>query len=160
MLAITPISIRQANDFIREYHRHHGPVIGAKFALAASDADGRVRGVALVGRPVARHYDNGFTLEVNRCCTDGARNACSMLYAAAWRVAREMGYRRLITYTLQIEGGASLRAAGWQLIGERRQRSWNMPGRPRVESPQTGQKYLWEVADRDRLVPSRESPGT
>jgi hypothetical protein len=144
-LAITPITIREANQYVRTYHRHHGPVTGAKFALAVSDESG-VRGVALVGRPVARHYDDNWTLEVNRCCTDGVTNGCSMLYAAAWRAARAMGYRRLITYTLQSESGASLRGAGWKIIGERMQRSWDMPSRPRVESPNTGQKYLWEIA--------------
>lgn len=142
-LGITPVTIREANNYVQDHHRHYGPVAGAKFAIAISDENG-VRGVALIGRPVARHYDDGFTLEVNRCCTDGVKNGCSMLYAAAWRAAKAMGYRRLITYTLQTEGGASLRAVGWNIIGERKQRSWNMPGRPRVESPSTGQKFLWE----------------
>ena len=115
-MIVTPITIREANAYVSAIHRHHGPVAGAKFAIAISDISG-VRGVALVGRPVARHYDDGWTLEVNRCCTDGVKNGCSMLYGAAWRVARHMGYRRLITYTLQAESGASLRAVGWKVIG-------------------------------------------
>lgn len=94
MLEITPITIKEANAFIEEHHRHHRPVPGAKFALAVSDGCS-VRGVAIVGRPVARGNDNGWTLEVNRVCTDGARNACSMLYGAAWRAAKAMGYKRL-----------------------------------------------------------------
>ena len=107
-LTITPISLAEANAFVHEYHRHHDPVPGAKFCIACSDDSG-VRGVAIVGRPVARMLDDGWTLEVNRCCTDGARNACSILYGAAWRAARALGYRKLITYTLPEEGGASLR---------------------------------------------------
>jgi hypothetical protein len=144
-LTITPINISEANHFVLARHRHHGPVVGAKFAIGVSDSSCAIRGVALVGRPVARLYDDGWTLEVNRLCTDGTPNACSMLYAAAWRAARAMGYRRLITYTLISEGGTSLRAAGWKVIGERRQRSWDMPSRPRIAAPPTGQKYLWEV---------------
>ena len=117
-LRITPINLDEANAFVAAHHRHHKPVPGAKFCIAASDETDVVRGVAIVGRPVARMSDNGLTLEVNRCCTDGARNACSLLYGAAWRAARALGYLRLITYTLPEEGGASLRATGWRLIGE------------------------------------------
>ena len=146
-LEITPISLDEANAFVELHHRHHKPVPGAKFCLAVSD-DGTVRGVAIVGRPVARMSDDGFTLEVNRCCTDGARNACSMLYGAAWRAARALGFRRLITYTLPEEGGASLRGAGWKLIGLRGGGNWNRDSRPRVDTAEAlqGQKSLWEAA--------------
>jgi hypothetical protein len=111
-----------------------------------SDADGKVRGVAMIGRPVARGNDNGWTLEVNRVATDGARNACSMLYGAAWRAAKALGYRRLITYTLPEEGGASLRAAGYKLIGERGGGSWSCPSRPRVDTAPLQAKLMWEAA--------------
>lgn len=146
-LRVTPITLREANAYVALHHRHHKPVPGAKFALAVSDAD-VVRGVAIVGRPVARLSDDGLTLEVNRCCTDGARNACSMLYGAAWRAAKAMGYQRLVTYTLPEEGGASLRAAGWTLIGKRGGGNWNVPSRPRVDTAEAlrGQKLLWEAA--------------
>lgn len=147
-LTITPINLDEANAFVAAHHRHHKPVPGAKFCVAVSDADGKVRGVAIVGRPVARHFDNGWTLEVNRCCTDGARNACSILYGAAWRAARALGYRRLITYTMPQEGGASLRGAGFHLVGERRSGNWNVPSRPRIDTAEIlrGQKLLWEAA--------------
>ena len=145
MLEITPITIREANRFVDDLHRHHDPVIGAKFALAVSDGE-RVRGVALVGRPCARGNQDGWTLEVNRCCTDGAPNACSMLYAAAWRAAKAMGYRRLITYTLPTEGGASLRGAGWVEIGRRGGGSWSTKARPRVDTHPLQKKLLWEAA--------------
>ncbi len=123
-LMVTPIDFAEANAFVSAHHRHHNPVVGMKFCLAVSDEHG-VHGVALVGRPVARGSDNGYTLEVNRCCTDGTGNACSMLYGAAWRAAKALGYRRLVTYTLPEEGGASLRAAGWKLLGERGGGSWS-----------------------------------
>jgi hypothetical protein len=146
-LRITPINLDEANAFVATHHRHHKPVPGAKFSIAVSDDD-RVRGVAIVGRPVARMSDNGYTLEVNRCCTDGARNACSMLYGAAWRAAKALGYKRLVTYTLPEEGGVSLRAAGWTLIGERGGGNWNVASRPRVDTAAhlQGQKLLWEAA--------------
>ena len=146
-LCITPINLDEANAFVATHHRHHKPVPGAKFCIAASDGE-TVRGVAIVGRPVARMSDDGLTLEVNRCCTDGTRNACSILYGAAWRAAKALGYRRLITYTLPEEGGASLRGAGWRLIGLRGGGNWNVPSRPRIDTAELlqGQKSLWEAA--------------
>lgn len=145
MLTITPITLKEANAFVTEHHRHHRPVPGAKFTLAVSDRDGKVRGVAIVGRPVARMIDNGWTLEVNRCCTDGTKNACSILYGAAWRAARALGYKRLVTYTLPEEGGASLRAVGFCLLGERGGGSWNRATRPRVDVAPLQAKFLWEA---------------
>ena len=112
-LTVTPMDLSEANAFVEAHHRHNDPVPGAKYALAVSDETGAVRGVAIVGIPKARMLCDGWTLEVNRTCTDGADNANSMLYGAAWRAAKAMGYRRLVTYTQQAESGASLRAAGW-----------------------------------------------
>jgi len=144
-LQIVPCDIAEANSFVAQHHRHHKPVPGAKFALAVADSEGTVRGVALIGRPTGRRSDNGWTLEVTRLCTDGFKNACSALYAAAWRVSREMGYRRLITYTLPEEGGASLRASGWKCLGERGGGSWSVPSRPRVDRHPLQAKLGWEV---------------
>lgn len=146
-MTITPIDFAEANAFVAAHHRHHKPVVGAKFCIAVSNNE-IVRGVIIVGRPVARLLDDGWTLEVNRCCTDGAKNACSMLYSAAWRVAKNLGYKKLITYTLPEEGGASLRGAGWKLIGIRGGGNWNKPSRPRIDTPNLlqGQKLLWEAA--------------
>lgn len=146
-LRIVPISLEEANAFVEKHHRHHKPAIGHKFSVAAAEGD-TIRGIAIVGRPVARGNDDGWTLEVNRCCTDGVKNGCSMLYGAAWRAAKALGYRRLITYTLPAEGGASLRAAGWRLIGERGGGNWNTPSRPRIDTDAAlrGQKLLWEAA--------------
>ena len=154
MLKVTPIDFAEANAYVSKFHRHHNPVVGCKFCIACSvmgehdgEQSGRVVGVCIVGRPVARYSDNGFTLEVNRLCTDGTYNACSMLYASAWRAAKALGYKRLVTYTLPEEGGASLRAAGWKLLGERGGGNWNVASRPRVDTLEIlqGQKLLWEA---------------
>lgn len=145
-LVLRPISITAANAVVSAWHRHHRPVAGAKFAISAVDAAGTVVGVVIVGRPVARASDDGRTAEVTRCCTDGTRNACSMLYRAAWRAAVAMGYRRLITYTLTSETGASLRGAGFKLLGQRGGGSWNCPSRPRLDKHPTEKKFAWEIA--------------
>ena len=97
---LIPVSLAEANAFVAQHHRHHKPVTGHKFSIGCT-ADGQLVGVAIVGRPVSRYLDDGQTLEVNRLCTDGTKNACSMLYAAAWRAARAMGYRKMITYILE-----------------------------------------------------------
>ena len=123
-LFIVPVSLAQANAYVTEHHRHHKKVPGHKFSLGVHDGE-KLVGVAIVGRPVARHYDDGMTLEVNRTCTDGTPNANSALYGAAWRAAKAMGYSRLITYTQDGESGASLKGAGWKIIGQRPARkSW------------------------------------
>jgi hypothetical protein len=109
---IVPITFRQACAFIAEHHRHNKPPRGWKFGVGVQDGSALV-GVATAGRPIARHYDDGLTLEVNRTCTDGTPNANSMLYGAVWRAAKAMGYVRCITYTQHDESGASLRGAGW-----------------------------------------------
>ena len=95
---IIPLSFRQAQAFIRAHHRHHPPPLGHKFSLAVVTVNGIV-GVAMVGRPVSRMLDDGLTLEVARLCTVGMPNSCSMLYGAARRAAKAMGYRRIVTYT-------------------------------------------------------------
>ncbi len=142
-LSIVPISQKEAFLFVKQLHRHHKPPRGSVFQLAAVK-DGEIVGVAIVGRPVARRLQDGWTLEVNRCCTDGTRNACSFLYGAAWRAAKALGYRKLITYTLPAEGGGSLRGAGWTLIGKAGGGSWSSKGRPRVDLHPTQVKFRWE----------------
>ena len=138
-----PVTYAEAAAFIAQHHRHHPPPRGWKYGIGVS-ADGTVRGVITVGRPVARHLDDGLTLEATRCCTDGTKNAASMLYGAAWRAARALGYRRLITYTLATEAGTSLRAAGWRIVGESAGGSWSRADRPRVDVSPTQPKLRWE----------------
>lgn len=117
---LVPVTFRQACAFVAAHHRHHSPPRGHKFSIGAETEEGELVGVIMVGRPVARHYDDGYTAEVNRSCVlETARNANSMLYAAAWRAAKAMGYRRLITYTQEGESGSSMRGAGWNLVASR-----------------------------------------
>ena len=143
MLAIIPVSLSQANDFVEQHHRHHKPVRGHKFSIGCI-TDGRLAAVAIVGRPVSRHLDDGFTLEVNRLCSDGTKNACSFLYAAAARAAKELGYRKIITYALDTENGASLRAAGWENAGLAGGKEWTGKRRPAVPLYPAQLKYRYE----------------
>lgn len=144
-LTIVPVTLREANAYIEATHRHHGTARGCKFSIGVRDDDGTLRGVAIVGRPVARLRDDGLTAEVTRLATDGCPNACSALYAAAWRAARAMGYQRLGTYILASEPGTSLRAAGWQMVGAVKGRAWSCPSRPR-DAHDIVDKQLWQVA--------------
>lgn len=143
-LAVTSVTLEEANAFVAQHHRHHKPVVGHKFSLGAA-IGGKIVGVVIIGRPVSRHRDNGSTLEVTRLCTDGTRNACSFLYGAAARAAFALGYQCVGTYILASEGGASLRASGWRLIGERGGGSWSVPSRPRVDTHPLEPKLLFEV---------------
>ncbi len=143
-LLVIPMTLREARAYVDAQHRHHRAPQGGLFAIGASDGESVV-GVAIVGRPVSRHLDDDTTAEVTRLCTDGSRNACSLLYGACWRAARAMGYRRLITYTLAQEGGASLRAAGWRVVGETKAESWGRPSRPRVDTAPHQAKLRWEA---------------
>lgn len=143
-IEIIPISIKDANWFIDQYHRHSGPVVGALFALACACGP-EIVGVATVGRPVARYMDNGWTAEVTRLCTNGTKNAASKLYGACWRAARSLGWRKLITYTLQTERGTSLNAAGWKCIAEVSKQSWHRKNRPRINAPTPQKRFRWEI---------------
>lgn len=147
-LHTVPVSFSDACAFVAAWHRHHQPPIGHKFSLGVATEDGVLRGVAIVGRPVARYLDDGRTLEVNRTATDGTANANSKLYGEAWNVAKGLGYARLITYTQAGETGASLRGAGWSIVAERKARpGWNRPSRPRTaKGNENVQRTLWEAA--------------
>jgi hypothetical protein len=113
-LRVVPLSLKEANAFVALHHRHHKPVVGHKFSLAAKDEiTGDTLGAVIVGRPVARMIDHQTICEVTRLVTDGSRNVCSFLYSAAARVAKEMGYEKIQTYILETEPGTSLKATGW-----------------------------------------------
>jgi hypothetical protein len=155
-LEVIPITLREANDFVEQFHRHSKRTArdGGKFAIAAADCDG-MWGVAIVGNPVSASFMDGFTAEVLRVCVraDAPRNSCSYLYGRCWRVWQAMGGRRLVTYTLQSESGASLKGAGWRIMGEvKPHRRWqDKSGRDddlrRDWQPIYGQaKFRWEVA--------------
>ena len=142
-MRLIPITMRAANEFVLTHHRHHGKVRGCKFCVGMLDDEQKLRGVAVVGRPVSRYLDTGLTAEVTRLCTDGTKNACSFLYAACARIARQMGYDRIITYILESENGASLRASGWSSAGLCGGGNWNVPSRPRADSPNPCAKRLY-----------------
>lgn len=144
-LRIVPMTRARAVDFIVKSHRHHRPPQGYLFALGVVDESGTLRGVATIGRPVARHLQNGTTAEVTRVCTDGCENACSALYGASWRAAKALGYTRLITYTLPSEGGASLRGSGFLNEGPAGGGSWSSKARPRVDKAPIEVKTRWAV---------------
>lgn len=116
-MEIKPITLRQASAYINQHHRHHKATVGHKFSIGVFDGD-RMVGCAVCGRPVSRYLDDGTTCEINRLCTDGTSNACSMLYGACCRIAKEMGYAKVITYILASENGASLRASNFVCEGE------------------------------------------
>src|SRR5574342_473608 len=134
-LTLVPLNLEDANAAVVRWHRHHHPVPGAKFCIGVA-VNGALVGALIVGRPVARHYDDGWTLEVTRSATDGTKNANSMLYGAAQRATFALGYRRLITYTRADDSGASLRASGWTCIAQRPARSWKAASikRPREDA--------------------------
>lgn len=129
-MILVPLTLREANAYVSLNHRHHKPVVGHKFSIGCSYR-GELIGCAIVGRPVSRHLDDGWTLEVNRLCTTGARNVCSFLYGAAARITREMGYKRIVTYILESEDGASVKAAGWQYKGVAGKPEWTGSRRPK-----------------------------
>lgn len=123
-MEIRPITFREASNYIKEHHRHHGPTVGCQFCVGLYDGE-RLCGVAVCGRPVSRILDNGLVCEINRLCTDGTPNACSMLYGACSRIAKEMGYQKIITYILESENGASLKASNFICEGIAGGIKWN-----------------------------------
>jgi hypothetical protein len=144
-LTLVPLTQAEAKTFVERHHRHSIVPLGSVFQVGAAVGD-EVVGVAIVGRPVARGLQDGWTAEVLRLCTDGTDNACSFLYATCWRAARALGYRKLVTYTLKTEPGSSLRAAGWRVVGEVKARSWHTPSRPRVDKDERQERFRWEIA--------------
>lgn len=143
-LVVVPVTLAEANAFVALHHRHHPPVAGHKFSVGVVEGE-TTHGVAIVGRPVSRRLDDGWTLEVTRVATDGTKNAASALYGAARRATFALGYRRLVTYTLTTEPGTSLRAAGWKVIGLAGGGSWSRPSRPRTDKALTMEKLRWEA---------------
>ncbi len=133
-LRVVPVSDAEARAFTRMWHRHHGHVLpaGCKFRAGVADELDILRGVAITGRPGGRGNQDGTTVEVTRCTTDGTKNACTMLYGASARTAKAQGWRRIITYTQEGESGASLKAAGFVLVAERE---------PRTDHFESSQRY-------------------
>lgn len=143
MLTLIPLPLKEANAFVAAHHRHHKPVAGHKFSLGCVK-DGQLVGVAIVGRPVSRYLDDGMTLEVNRLCSTGEKNVCSFLYGAAARAARMLGYRKIITYTLDSEPGTTLRAAGWSCAGLAGGKEWTGQRKPKEQQYPAQMKLRYE----------------
>jgi len=144
-----PIKLREANDFVEQYHRHNKRTQrdGGRFAIGATTGEEMV-GVAIVGRPLARLLDDGYTAEVTRCCVldDAPKGSCSFLYGRCWRIWQQMGGTRMVTYTLETESGSSLKGAGWKIVGKTKGGGWNREGRERDWQPIYGQlKFRWEA---------------
>lgn len=141
-MRVKPITFKEASVYINEHHRHHSATVGCKFCISIIDDNGQLHGVAVCGRPVSRHLDDGDTLEINRVCTDGARNACSKLYGACCRIAKAMGYKKVITYILESENGASLKASNFVCEGEAGGTHWT-GSRNRGQSIPAEMKTRW-----------------
>lgn len=141
----TPITLREANEFVRQHHRHSVQVAGCRFAVGCK-VDGKLVGVAIAGRPVARRLDDGHTLEITRVCSTGERNVNSFLYARVARVARLLGYTRILTYTLESESGSSLKAVGAKITGRVEPQEWSVPSRTRrSQEVYKEPKVRWEL---------------
>ena len=147
MLHVVPVELKEANAFIAALHRHHQPVVGHRFSLGCADESGVLHGVCVVGRPVARLAGHPRDVaEVTRLATDGTYNACSILYAASARACKAMGFRRIQTYTLPSEGGASLRASGWVDEGPAGGGQWkHTDGKPRRTDQPIDVKTRWAL---------------
>lgn len=143
---LKPVSISQAKEFVSLHHRHHKAPLGGLFAVGIEDENTLI-GVAIIGRPVARMLQDGYTAEVTRLCVlEGHHNGCSMLYSAAWRAAKSLGYKRMISYILESETGTSLKASGWKLSDIKSNGgSWSRPSRERTDDHPTEPKKRWEI---------------
>lgn len=137
-----PLELKQANEFVDKLHRHHDSVHRDKFRIGC-EVGGKLVGVVQLARPVSRMLDNGRTIEVVRLCTDGTPNACSFLYSRAARIAKEMGYDKIITYILDTESGASLKASGWHKETDTHGHNWSCRTRPRNTTAPTCDKQRW-----------------
>lgn len=139
-LKLVPITKTTARQFIQEKHRHNEAPTPMQVSIAVGvESDGVLVGVATAGQPVARGLSDGFTIEINRLCTDGTPHSASMLYGAMVRAAKALGFRRIVTYTLMSEPGTSLKASGWTTSIPIGSRSWQDDTKTRVRSDVT----LW-----------------
>jgi len=144
-----PITLREANNFVEQFHRHSNRTTrdSGKFAIGATTGEEMV-GIAIVGRPLARLLDDGYTAEITRVCTreESPKNTCSFLYGRCWRIWQQMGGKRMVTYTLQTESGSSLKGSGWKIVGKTNKGNWDRKGRERDWQPIYGQlKFRWSV---------------
>jgi hypothetical protein len=147
-MRLVPMTITEAKQFVAVFHRHNKPPVGALFAVGL-EHDGQIVGVAITGRPIARHLDDGYTAEVTRTCTrpECPKGGISKLLNSCRKAAAGMGYRKCVTYTLQKESGASLRGAGWvQADLLKPHGGWDCPSRRRGPGTVDNlSKIRWEI---------------
>ena len=140
-----PLELKEANAFVTTHHRHNAPVHRDKWRFGVIDGNGKLIGVLQAAKPVSRMLDDGKTIEIVRCCTDGTKNLCSFMLGRARRIAKEMGYSKIISYILDTENGTSYKAAGWHKEADTRGHSWNTPSRPRMTNAPICNKQRWAV---------------
>ena len=150
-MRVIPVTLVEANEYLRCHHRHNGAMCAAKFAVAIVGQDGAVHGVGLAGLPKARLLMSRTTLEVNRVCSDGTPNVCSMLYGALVRAGKALGYTRFVTYTLERESGVSLRASGWKPVATFAGGKWSEMRGTGFDAHDTGPKVRWEIGASEQL---------
>lgn len=141
-LSLAPCTIKAAKAWVAKTHRHLPEFNGARFAVAVVDDDGEIRGVAVASNG-PRVWEGTGRLNIGRVSTDGTKDACSMLYGAICRAGKALGYREAWTYTLPEEPGTSLRAAGFEEVGESAGGTHSRKSRPRAEPKQGGPKRRW-----------------
>jgi len=164
---IVPLTLSQANSLVAQWHRHHKPVVGHRFAIGV-ELSGVTCGAAIVGRPVSRELDAYRIAEVTRLVTVGTKNSCSILYAACARIAKEMGFDWIQTYILESEPGTSVEAAGWKLDGLTSGGNWNhswaFGGTRREDQPMGKKKRFVKILNAnvsikvESLIPARYFP--
>ena len=148
-LHVEPLTLKQANELVARWHRHHKPVQSHRFSIGVFDESGEPHGACIVSRPAARLTDQNLVAEVSRLVTDGTHNACSILYGAAARAAQAMGYQSIQTFILVSEPGTSLKASGWTMVAVGpKSANWDRPSRPR-NTPDLGQKVKWAKVFRE-----------
>ena len=143
-LYVRPLTLKKANAYIEEHHRHHKKVQGHRFSIGAYK-DGALVGVAVVGRPLSQSFDFEKVAEVTRLCTNGDKNVCSLLYSACARAAKGMGFESIQTYILEEELGTSLKASGWVFDYTTSGATWNRKNRPRKDLNPTGPKKKYST---------------
>ena len=131
------MGLRAANDFVEKHHRHSARTAadGGKFAIGL-EHEGKIIGVGIVGRPVARLLNDNMTAELLRCCVSptAPKGSTSKLYSRCKRIWQLMGGIKFVTYTLKRESGASMRGAGLkEPAAEVAQQQWTRTNRPRKE---------------------------
>lgn len=81
---ITPLSIEEAQVFLEAHGRHYKADGVPVFAIGYAD-----HGAAIIG------HRNGEAVLIHIYC-DGVSEGYTMLYGAAWRAAKALGYKRMV----------------------------------------------------------------